>query len=170
MSDSVILEQSLSDESSAVPDFVEKQILYVNDSNNSNYSSQIVIDTTSLSNSGSWLAWSESFLVIPVVLQMQSAGIPAADTATRSLDYAMAMKSGYWNLIHSMSVEFNNSSVVQQTPFLNVFSSFKALTSWSSEDVANHGKIIGFCPDSCDAWLFNDAANASVNYSSSSGT
>ena len=69
MSDSVVLEQSLSDESSAVPDFVEKQILYVNDSNNSNYSSQIVIDTTSLSNSGSWLAWSESFLVIPVVLQ-----------------------------------------------------------------------------------------------------
>jgi hypothetical protein len=170
MSDSVILEQSLSDESSTAPDFVEKQILYVNDSNNSNYSSQIVIDTTSLSNSGSWLAWSESFLVIPVVLQMQSAGIPAADTATRSLDYAMAMKSGYWNLIHSMSVEFNNSSVVQQTPFLNVFSSFKALTSWSSEDVANHGKITGFCPDSCDAWLFNDAANESVNYSSSSGT
>ena len=93
MADSVILEQSLSDESSAIPDFVEKQTLYVNDSNNGNYSSQIVIDTTSLSNSGSWLAWSESFLVIPVVLQMQgvAAAIPAADTATRSLDYAMAL-------------------------------------------------------------------------------
>ena len=123
MADSVILEQSLSDESSSPPDFVEKQILYVNDSNNSNYSSQIVIDTTSLSNSGSWLGWSESFLMIPVVLQMQAvaAAIPAADDATRSLDFAMALKSGYWNLIHSMSVEFNNSSVVQQTPYLNVF-------------------------------------------------
>jgi hypothetical protein len=165
--DAVVLDQSLSDESS-VPQFVEKQYLYVNDSNNSNYSSQIVIDTTSLSNSGSYLGWSESFLSIPLVLQMKSAGIGAV--GAKNVDYAMALKSGYWNLIHSLSVEFNNGSVVQQTPFLNVFTSFKCLTSWSEEDVKQHGKLTGFCPDSADSWLFNDVANAVGNQLGCSGT
>jgi hypothetical protein len=155
--DAVVLEQSLSDESS-VPQFVEKQYLYVNDSNNSNYSSQIVIDTTSLSNSGSYLGWSESFLVMPLVLQMKTAAATVAPE--RPVDYVLALKSGYWNMIHSLSVELNNGSVVQQTPFVNVYSSFKCLTSWSDEDLKQHGKVCGFCPDTADSWLFNPTTPA----------
>jgi len=155
--DAVVLEQSLSDESS-VPQFVEKQYLYVNDSNNSNYSSQIVIDTTSLSNSGSYLGWAESFLVMPLVLQMKTA---AAGVGVKA-DYVMALKSGYWNMIHSLSVELNNGSVVQQTPFVNVYSSFKCLTSWSDEDLKQHGKVCGFCPDTADSWLFNPVTPAAA--------
>ena len=161
--DSVVLDQSLG-EDVYVPEFVDKQYLYVNDSNNSNYASQIVLDTTSLSNSGAYLGWSESFLAIPLVLQMASTGMGAAN-----VDFAMALKSGYWNIIHSMSVEFNNGSVVQQTPFLNVFTSFKCLTSWSDEDVKNHGKLTGFCPDSADGWLFNDAVQSGANPLSANG-
>ena len=163
-SDSVVLDQSLSDESSA-PQFADKQYLYVNDQNNGNYSSQIVIDTTSISNSGQYLGWAESFLAIPLVLQMKT----ASATADANLDYAMALKSGYWNMIHSLSVEFNNGSVVQQTPFVNVFSSFKCLTSWSDEDLKNHGKVCGFCPDTADSWLYNKLAPAAGNVLASSG-
>ena len=162
--DSVVLDQSLSDESSA-PQFADKQYLYVNDQNNGNYSSQIVIDTTSISNSGQYLGWAESFLAIPLVLQMKT----ASATAGAKLDYAMALKSGYWNMIHSLSVEFNNGSVVQQTPFVNVFSSFKCLTSWSDEDLKNHGKVCGFCPDSADSWLYNTLEPAAGNVLASSG-
>lgn len=162
--DSVVLDQSLSDESSA-PQFADKQYLYVNDQNNGNYSSQIVIDTTSISNSGQYLGWAESFLAIPLVLQMKT----ASATAGAKLDYAMALKSGYWNMIHSLSVEFNNGSVVQQTPFINVFSSFKCLTSWSDEDLKNHGKVCGFCPDSADSWLYNTLEPAAGNVLASSG-
>jgi len=162
--DSVVLDQSLSDESSA-PQFADKQYLYVNDQNNGNYSSQIVIDTTSISNSGQYLGWAESFLAIPLVLQMKT----ASATADANLDYAMALKSGYWNMIHSLSVEFNNGSVVQQTPFVNVFSSFKCLTSWSDEDLKNHGKVCGFCPDTADSWLYNKLAPAAGNVLASSG-
>jgi hypothetical protein len=86
------------------------------------------------------------------VLQAESASI---DANTKKFDFGMALKSGYWQLIHSMSVEFNNGSVVQQTPFLNVFSSFKNLTSWSEGDLKCWGKITGFCPDTADSWVFN---------------
>jgi hypothetical protein len=156
MADETILDKALADESGKPATFVDKQWLYVNDSNNSNYTGQIVIDSTTLSNSGSYIGWSESFLQIPLVLQAESAAL----TATAKFDFGMAMKSGYWQLIHSMSVEFNNGSVVQQTPFLNVFSSFKNLTSWSENDLKCWGKVTGFAPDTADSWVFNSGVGA----------
>jgi len=156
MADETILDKALADESGKPATFVDKQWLYVNDSNNSNYTGQIVIDSTTLSNSGSYIGWSESFLQIPLVLQAESAAL----TTAAKFDFGMAMKSGYWQLIHSMSVEFNNGSVVQQTPFLNVFSSFKNLTSWSEGDLKCWGKVTGFAPDTADSWVFNSGVGA----------
>lgn len=156
MADETQLDKSLADESGKPATFVDKQWLYVNDSNNGSYTGQIVIDSTTLSNSGSYIGWSESFLQVPLVLQAES--IPL-DANTKKFDFGMALKSGYWQLIHSMSVEFNNGSVVQQTPFLNVFSSFKNLTSWSDGDLKCWGKITGFCPDTADSWVFNSAVS-----------
>jgi hypothetical protein len=167
MSDEVILDKSLADESGKPATFVDKQFLYVNDSNNQNYSGQIVIDSTTLSNSGSYIGWSEAFLAVPLVLQAECDVL----TSTAKFDFGMAMKSGYWQLIHSMSVEFNNGSVVQQTPFLNVFSSFKCLTSWSDADLKNWGKATGFAPDTADSWIYNPvvAAASAVNGLQGSG-
>lgn len=167
--DETQLDKSLADESGKPATFVDKQWLYVNDSNNGSYTGQIVIDSTTLSNSGSYIGWSESFLQIPLVLQAESASITAT---TDKFDFGMALKSGYWQLIHSMSVEFNNGSVVQQTPFLNVFSSFKNLTSWSEGDLKCWGKVTGFCPDTADSWVYNSvlAAASAVNGLQGSGT
>jgi len=164
--DHVQLEKSLSDEMGGASPFTDKQFLYVNDQNNGNYSGTITIDSTTLSNSGSYIGWSESYLLIPLVLQMYSTNI----ANTSNVDFGMAMKSGFWQIIHSMSVDFNNGSVVQQTPFLNVFSSFKNLTSWSDADIKCWGKITGFAPDTHDSWLFNNATAAANNGVQGSGT
>jgi hypothetical protein len=160
MADETQLDKSLADESGKPATFVDKQWLYVNDSNNGSYTGQIVIDSTTLSNSGSYIGWSESFLQVPLVLQAESASI---DANTKKFDFGMALKNGYWQLIHSMSVEFNNGSVVQQTPFLNVFASFKNLTSWSEGDLKCWGKITGFAPDTADSWVFNSILAAASN-------
>jgi len=157
MADETQLDKSLADESGKPATFVDKQWLYVNDSNNGSYTGQIVIDSTTLSNSGSYIGWSESFLQVPLVLQAESTPL---DANADRFDFGMALKSGYWQIIHSMSVEFNNGSVVQQTPFLNVFSSFKNLTSWSEGDLRCWGKITGFYPDTADSWVFNSILSA----------
>lgn len=157
MADETQLEKSLADESGKPATFVDKQWLYVNDSNNGSYTGQIVIDTTTLSNSGSYIGWSECFLQVPLILQAES---PSLNAIGKKFDFGMALKSGYWQLIHSMSVEFNNGSVVQQTPFLNVFSSFKNLTSWSDGDLKCWGKVTGFYPDTADSWVFNSLVSA----------
>jgi hypothetical protein len=99
--DNLVFEESVNTEVSS-SEFVDKQWLYVNDNNNGSYSGQIVLDTTSLSNCGSYINWSEAFLAIPLVLQAE--GSATGITATNSLDYLMGLKSGYWQNLHSMSV------------------------------------------------------------------
>lgn len=170
MADSIVFEESVATEVS-VSEFVDKQFLYVNDNNNGSYSSQVVLDTTPLSNSGAYLNWSEAFILLPLQLQLDfvlSAGNVAAATA---LDYVAALKSGYWNLIHSMTVEFNNSNVISQVPFTNVFCNFKNITSWSQEDLKNWGDVTGFCPDGSKSWAYLTAApsNALANTLAASG-
>jgi hypothetical protein len=166
--DNLVFEESINTEVSS-SEFVDKQWLYVNDNNNGSYSGQIVLDTTSLSNSGSYINWSEAFIAMPLVLQAE--GSATAITASNSLDYLMGMKNGFWQILHSMSVEFNNGSIIQQTPFLNVFCSFKNLTSWSQNDIQNWGAICGFCPDTARSWLYsnNSTANSLLNFMNTSG-
>jgi hypothetical protein len=99
-----------------------------------------------------WIGWSESFILMPLVVQFESTTM----TAGTCYDWAVGLKNGYWQMIHAMTVEFNNRNVVQQVPFLNVFSSFRAMTSWSHADVQNWGAICGFYPDTAESWIYNN--------------
>ena len=166
--DNLVFEESINSEITS-SEFVDKQWLYVNDNNNASYSGQIVLDTTSLANSGSYINWSEAFLSFPMVLQMNSASANMVQAAP--LDFMMGLKSGGWNIIHSLTCEFNNGSIIQQVPFKNVFCGFKNLTSWSQDDLKNWGMVAGFYPDTCDSWLFNNCAvgQASTNILATGG-
>ena len=154
MADNLVFEESLNTEIDT-SEFISKKYVYVNDNNNGNYTSQVVIDSTPLSNAGGWINWSEGFIVMPLLVQLTSATDTSLPANSSLSDYSWAFKNGFWNLINSMTVEFNNQNVVQQTPFLNVFRSFKCLTSWSKDDLENHGASCGFYPDSSDSWSYS---------------
>ena len=49
------------------------------------------------------------------------------------------------------------ATIVQQTPFCNIWNNFKLLTTLSWADVATQGCTIGFYPDTSDSWEFNNA-------------
>jgi hypothetical protein len=155
--DSIVFEESVNTEVSS-SEFVDKQWLYVNDNNNGSYSSQVVLDTTPLANSGSYINWSEAFILMPLVLQIERSAGTATMSATGAFDFVAALKSGYWNVLHSMSVEFNNGNIIQQVPFMNVFCSFKNITSWSQEDLTQWGNVTGFFPDSARSWAYQFVA------------
>lgn len=154
--DSIVFEESVNTEISS-SEFVDKQWLYVNDNNNGSYSSQVVLDTTPLANSGQYINWSEAFILLPLMLQIESAAIGNVAAAT-NFDFLGALKSGYWNLLHSLTCEFNNGNIIQQVPFLNVFCSFKNLTSWSQNDLTNWSAVTGFHPDTATSWCYCDIA------------
>jgi hypothetical protein len=167
MADAIVFDEALSSEVS-MSDFVSKDWLYCNDNNNSSYSSQVVLDTTSLSNSGAYLNWSEGFILMPLMLQIESTG--AALTATSASDFIACLKSGYWNMLHSLTCEFNSNSVIQQVPFLNVFCGFKNITSWSHEDLKNWSDVCGFRPCSSQSWAYLDVAPANTLLLAGSGS
>jgi hypothetical protein len=153
--DNLVFEESITTETDLC-EFTEKKWVYVNDNNAQNYSSQVVIDSTALSNAGGYVNWSEGYILMLLVVEATaSAGLDDADAHNM-----IGFKNGYWNMINSMSVEFINHTIVQQTPFFNVFRSFKAHTSFSESDVINHGNELGYALDTPSSWGYSaQAAN-----------
>ena len=126
-------------------EFVKKEVVYILDQNNNSYSSnQIYFDTSSISNSGKWASYSEAYFVIPFTISLKS----SVDISTSTAGPFMAgMKAGYWQIIDSMQVDLNGTNIVQQTPYLNVYTHFKVLSSWSSDDAVKYGASLGFFQD-----------------------
>lgn len=155
--DNLVFEESISSEVSQ-SEFISKKWLYVNDINNGSYSSQIIIDSTPLANSGGYVNWSEGYIAMPLVVTLSASAGTVGDDASLVGNHSWAFKSGFWHMINSMSVEFNNQNIVQQTPFLNVFRSFKAMTSFSEDDL-KQGPSLGFSPDTAGSWSYSTADN-----------
>ena len=170
MADQTVLEQSLESQIVDEP-FVSRQSVYVIDSNNGAYNGQIQIDTSSLSNSGRWASYSEGVLHIPLVVTLTGntapSGLTSGSTGTSAQNaniqalrknFAIGLKNGYYQLIHSLSVEYNNTNVVQLTPFLNHYVTYKLMTTLSEGDIEKWGTQMGFFPDSWQSHDYDQTA------------
>jgi hypothetical protein len=94
---------------------------------------------------------------------LEGANAIISATSDTGYDWVVALKNGYWNILHSMNVEFNNGSVIQNTPYMNLWCSFRALTSWSVDDLRDWGAVCGFSPDTSLSWGFNSSATTGSN-------
>jgi hypothetical protein len=148
--------------------FVKKDWVSIIDNQNQNYSSnQSVLDTSQLSNSNKYMSYREAYLNIPLLLTFTSANatasIAAIDLAPATLgtscDYAVGLKNWFGSMIHSFSLDYNGTTIVQQTPFINMWNSFKLMTTLSWNDVATIGSTIGFYPDDPTTWQYQSATS-----------
>jgi hypothetical protein len=151
--DSLVFSESISTDLSD-SDFTKKKWVYATDSNGSSYQSQVVIDSTSISNSGAYVNWSEGFIIMPLVVSLTSAVAANLPIGTTTADMSWGFKAGFWHMINSMSVKYNNGDLVQETPFLNAFASFRAMTEWGMVDIINDGASCGFYPDNGSSWSY----------------
>jgi hypothetical protein len=78
----------------------------------------------------------------------------APATAATSLDTAISLKSWFGNIIHSLTLDYNGTTVIQQTPFINMYNCFQLLTTFSYQDCLSQGPTIGFFPDDPDSWTY----------------
>lgn len=149
--------------------FVKKDWLNILDNQNGNYNSnQSVIDTSQLSNSNKWLSYREGYLAVPMLLtiatsDLATAGafLPATDAS--SCDYGIGLKNWFGQIVHSLTLDYNGTTTIQQTPYCNMWNSFKLMTSLSWNDVWTQGATIGFYPDDPLSFVFvqNGTATAS---------
>ena len=145
----------LANEIEDVPNiFVRKDWINILDNQNGNYNSnQSVIDTSQLSNSNKYIAYREGYLATPMLMTLTgSAGTPA--TSTTSQDFAIGLKNWFGSIIHSLTLDFNGTTIIQQTPYVNMWNAFKLMTSLSWQDVENFGATMGFYPDDPLSWTF----------------
>ena len=75
----------------------------------------------------------------------------------------IGLKNWFGQIIHSFTVDYNGTTIIQQTPFINMWNTFKLLTSLSWDDVRTQGAHIGFYPDTSTSWTFGDNTASSAD-------
>ena len=149
--------------------FIRKDWLNILDNQNQNYNNnQSVLDTSQLSNSNKYMSYREAYFSIPFLVTIANTGNPTLGTlapnpayfspatTTGSSDYAFGLKNWFGQIIHSFTLDYNGTTIVQQTPFVNMWNSFKLMTSLSLNDIKMQGPTIGFYPDDALTWQYAD--------------
>ena len=162
MADEIVFD--MSSQSEGTPSvFTKKDWLSILDNQNQNYQgNQSVIDTSQLANSNKFLNYREAYLTLPLVITLTSApnivpnttvtgNIPAPATAGTSLDFSVGLKNWYGSIVHSFTVDYNGTTIIQQTPYIGLWNTFKLMTSLSLDDLVTQGSSIGFYPDTASS-------------------
>ena len=141
--------------------FVRKDWLNILDNQNQNYNNnQSVIDTSQLSNSNKWMNYREAYLSIPMLLTVGVTdqttllinGGTVPSFVSGSIDYAYGLKNWFGQIIHSFTLDYNGTTIIQQTPLSNMWNSFRLITSLSYNDLLTQGDVIGYYPDDATSW------------------
>lgn len=138
--------------------FSNVQSVMIPDQNNGSYpNGQVFFDLASISNSGKFMDWQNSYLTIPLVanLNMTTASVNPSENA-----FALSFKNGFHHLINSLTLEITNNGVVQNTNFSNLDINYKLLTTCSTEDERNFLPSINFAKDNADSINYVGAASA----------
>jgi hypothetical protein len=148
--DSVVFEISSSDYKRENI-FLNKNWLSTIDLNNGIYSTnQVIIDSSALSNSNRYINYREGVLIVPLLYTLScttNTATFAPNTTGTSCDYCVGMKSFFFSVVHSLSLELQGGTIVQTTPFSSMYQAFVLVTSLSWNDVSVLGPSIGFFPD-----------------------
>ena len=154
--------------------FVRKDWVNILDNQNQNYgNNQSVLDTSQLSNSNKYMSYREAYLLIPFTISLGATGTSVVSSLTgatgvqptagvaflpgttgTSADNAIGLKNWFGQIIHSFTLDYNGTTIIQQTPLVNMWNSFKLMTSLSYQDLLSQGATIGFWPDASDTFQF----------------
>jgi hypothetical protein len=148
--------------------FIRKDWINMLDNQNQNYNSnQSILDTSQICNSNKYMSYREAYLSIPFLITLGTTGfssnaMPAGSTITpflpnqagASADYCLGLKNWFGQIIHSFTLDYNGTTIIQQTPYVQMWNSFRLLTSLSLDDINVQGPTIGFFPDDALSWQF----------------
>lgn len=147
--------------------FVKKDWLNILDNQSGNYNgNQSVVDTSQLANSNKYMNYREAYLAVPMLLTATSSGAgtnmfldPAS--SLNSMDYSIGLRNWFGSIIHSFTLDYNGTTVIQQTPFCSMWNCFRLMTTLSISDIIINGADMGFYPDDPLSWGYSQTGNAS---------
>ncbi len=154
--------------------FVRKDWINIMDNQNQNYqNNQCIFDTSQIANSNKYTSYREAYLAIPLLLSLVVQGnqqtpaiaFPVPNQANlgniaSTTDYSIGLKNWFGSIVHSITLDYNGTTIIQQTPFCNMWNIFKLITTLSWADVMTQGATIGFYPDTSSSFTYNNAPNS----------
>jgi len=165
MSDTLVLDMSTQSEGAAAV-FTKKDWLSILDNQNQNYQgNQSVIDTSQLANSNKYMNYREGYFTVPLMLTVTGVGVATPWTPAAPADnsnFIFGMKNWYGSIVHSFTLDYNGTTIIQQTPFIGLWNTFKLMTSLSMADVKTQGSLIGFYPDDSQTYVYLGSKAAAV--------
>ena len=148
--------------------FTKKDWLSILDNQNQSYNgNQSVIDTSQLANSNKFMNYREGYLLMPMVLTLTGVNTAALAAGTvfspnypggaGGCDYAVGLKNWYGSIIHSMTLDYQGTTIIQQTPYIGMWNTFRLMTTLSVQDLVSLGPSIGFYPDTATSFTLPSA-------------
>jgi hypothetical protein len=149
--------------------FVKKDWLNILDNQSGNYNgNQSVVDTSQLANSNKYLNYREAYLAVPMCLTATGAGgafLINPSLEASSADYAFGLRNWFGTIIHSFTLDYNGTTIIQQTPYCSMWNTFRLMTTLSMSDVLVNGADMGFYPDDPLSWGFLGATTTTTGLS-----
>jgi hypothetical protein len=108
----------------------------------------------------------EAYFLCPLVLTL-TGGATSGTTyfspasAVSSADFAVGLKNWYGSIIHSFTLDYNGTTIIQQTPYIGMWNTFKLNNSLSYNDLISSSAQLGFYPDSAQSWSYTSGASQS---------
>ena len=147
------------------PPFLDKQWVRLPDQQFGQYgSNRVTFDLSSLFSASQYYNWQDAYLSIPIVNVLSVSNNGTAITTDLSLNnlYSMGMKAGYYQIFDSVSLSIDDRTIVNHaTHKVPFYTSFKLVTSMSTDDLNTIAPQIGYARDSATSWTYNAAASAS---------
>lgn len=147
------------------PPFLDKQWVRLPDQQFGQYgSNRVTFDLSSLFSASQYYNWQDAYLSIPIVNVLSVSNNGTAITTDLSLNnlYSMGMKAGYYQIFDSVSLSIDDRTIVNHaTHKVPFYTSFKLVTSMSTDDLNTIAPQIGYAKDSATSWTYAAAASAS---------
>jgi hypothetical protein len=163
-----VLVFDMSSQSSGDPNiFVRRDFLSILDNQNQSYSgNQSIIDTSQIANSNKYINYREAFLSIPLLITATGTSIVvnSDDPQTKCPDFAFALKNWLGQIIHSITVDFNGTTIIQQTPYQSLYNCFRLITTLSYNDLLTQSSSIGFWKDNALTFTWEATLGTQNNY------
>lgn len=128
--------------------FEDKKYTYITDSNSNagNFGGgQVQFNLETLNSQSQFLDLKESYIQLPIKLQLTSAGGTAL--AANSINTA-TLKSAFTNFVDSIQIVINGVTVQTATIYNNIDANFRYITEWSQQELDKYGPTLNIAPDS----------------------
>lgn len=133
----------------------DKNMSYVVDQQNGNYSNQVSWDLSSIVSQNSWLALQEGYVLMPFSSTLALGTAALTTTPTSFSKYQVSLKNNFINFVDSIQVFVNGEQVVDQTSFSNMPINVMDMLTMSADDLAVKGSSLNICPDTATSIRFS---------------